>query len=212
MSAFECSAALYRQRAQGQALGFAHAVHQRTRFAGLRRHARVAGANVLDFGCGHGDLYAELVCAGEAPARYHGVDLEPANLALARARIGGLLGADLARAGVTLGGGLAERYDVVACLAVLSVDEGERTEALWLETLRDLWARTGATLVFDLLREEPGFPHPGHRRLPIGRIAELAASLTRNFTIDATLADHYALVAAHRAPTGARRFWELRDG
>lgn len=212
MSAFERSASVYRERAKGKALGFAHAVHQRTRYAGLRRHARVAGQSLLDFGCGHGDLYADLVCAGEAPAAYHGVDLEPANLAVARSRTQQLLGAEPLRASVELGGELRAGYDVVACLAVLSVDEGEHTESLWLGLLTDLWQRTEATLVFDLLREEPGFPHPGHRRLPIARIAEIASSLSRNFVLDATLADHYALVALHRAPTGTRRFWELRGG
>jgi SAM-dependent methyltransferase len=209
--AYENSAQTYTQHALAGGLGFAHPIHQRTRYAGLRRHLRLAGKSLLDYGCGHGDLLADLVCAGEVPSGYHGVDLLPANLRTARARARELLGVVPEEIGVRFGGEPEGTYDVVCCLAVLSVDEGAQTEELWRATLQRLWQRTGEALVFDLLREEPGRDHPGHRRLPPARIATLAAELSPNHLIDGTLADHYSLVVVHKAPTAARRFWELRD-
>jgi SAM-dependent methyltransferase len=191
-------------------LGFAHPLHQRSRFLAMLQHASTAGRSVLDFGCGHADLYPTLCDAGQQPSSYHGVDLLPRNLARARRVLRRYLGVPLEQYGISFGADLDGQYDVSCCLSVLSVDEGPRTLALWRSVLEQIWAHTRDVMIFDLLRVEPGFPHPGHRRLTPQVIAGLASRLSRNHVIDNTVADHYSLVVVRREPTPTRRFWDTR--
>jgi hypothetical protein len=201
---------MYRGYARRHRLGFAHEISQRTRFAALVRHVATAGRTVLDFGCGHADLYPFLCESGQQPARYHGTDLLPQNLALARQHIEHYMGRPRSGSSVSVSAKPAGRYDVVCALSVLAVDEGPRTLELWRATLDDLWARARQALVFDLLRVEPGYPHPGHRRLTPVVIAEIAAEMSRNHVIDNSIADHYSFIVLRREPTPTRRFWDSR--
>lgn len=210
MNNFPRSRRVYGRYERDGHLGFAHPLNQRSRFLALLRHTSTAGKSLLDFGCGHGDLYPVLCEAGQQPESYHGVDLMPRNVARARRRLRTYLGSGSDAAGVRIGGQPDGEYDVSCLLSVLGVDEGARTLALWREVLDAVWARTREVMVFDLLRGEPGFPHPGHRRLTPRQIAAFAARLSRNHIVDNSIADHYSLIVVRRAPTPTRRFWNSR--
>ncbi len=203
---------VYSGYADDNHLGFAHPLHQRTRYAGLLRHVNITDKSLLDFGCGHGELYTTLIAMGEQPASYHGVDLLDVNIDRAKQRLEQYHRVSLERAGIRFSNEADDEYDIVCCLSVLSVSEGEETVKLWRDTLESLWAKTKRTLVFDLLRVEKGFPHPGHVRLEAETIADWASDMSANHLIDNTLGDHFSLVVIHREPTATRRFWNLKDG
>lgn len=210
--AWQRSRARYEDYDRQGHLGFASPLHQRLRYEALLRHVDPTGLRILDFGCGHGALLEELVLRGRMPAHYRGVDLLDASLVRAGQRADELLTPQGAARLTSFGQEIDGSYDLVCALAVLSVDEGPDTVDLWRETIEMLWAATERTLVFDLLRREPGFEHEGHHRLSMPDIAAIVRDLSPNHLIDATLADHFAIAVVHRDPTASRRYWQLRGG
>lgn len=201
----------YASYARDGHLGFATPLHQRLRYEGLLRHVDPTGMRVLDFGCGHGDLFEELSLRGRMPATYHGVDLVEESLQEASRRSVGLIGESAAAERLHFSNEPQGSYDLVCALAVFSVDEGPATLELWQDTIDRLWDCTEKTLVFDLLREEPGFDHVGHRRMTMPEISQIANELSHNHIVDATFADHFALVVAHRTCTRSRLYWQVRE-
>ena len=201
----------YAEYAKDGHLGFATPLHQRLRYEGLLHHVDPTGLRVLDFGCGHGALFEELALRGRMPATYHGVDLVEDCLDEAEQRTTSLLGDSGASKRLRFSKAPEGSYDLVCALAVFSVDEGPDTLDLWQDTIDMLWDCTEQTLVFDLLREEPGFDHIGHRRMTMPEITAIANELSRNHLVDATFADHFALVVVHRTCTKSRSFWQIRE-
>jgi 2-polyprenyl-6-hydroxyphenyl methylase/3-demethylubiquinone-9 3-methyltransferase len=94
-----------------------HAINP-LRLAWIGQHARVAGARVLDVGCGGGILAEGLARAG---ARVVGIDLAERNVAIAQAHAGKQgLEIDYRRAGVdAVAAAEPDSYDIVTCLEVL---------------------------------------------------------------------------------------------
>lgn len=69
-----------------QALGWRDAAQQRLRFGVLLGIGNCSGCDVLDIGCGFGDLYEFMGERGAIGVRYTGTDLNPALIAAARRR------------------------------------------------------------------------------------------------------------------------------
>lgn len=71
------NARLERLGAVPMALGWDTRASQWARFRAGTRLADTSGRSVLDVGCGFGDLLVFLEETGQAPAAYHGVDINP---------------------------------------------------------------------------------------------------------------------------------------
>ena len=70
-------------------LGWGSTDHQRVRFQAVVNAVELHGEDVLDWGCGFGDLYGFMVEAEIAPKSYRGVDLSPDLIAEASLRFDG---------------------------------------------------------------------------------------------------------------------------
>lgn len=91
-----------------RALGW-HKRQHLLRYEVLLSHWHLDGADLLDFGCGFGDMHAYCQSSGRAGVRYHGLDLNPSLIEEGRRRHPGV---DLfARDALTEG--LPETYDVI---------------------------------------------------------------------------------------------------
>ena len=77
---------LLAEKSGSEILGFSSAASQRVRFEALIGVGDLAGASVLDVGCGAGDLLAFLRERAGDDVAYHGVDIHPGLIALARER------------------------------------------------------------------------------------------------------------------------------
>jgi SAM-dependent methyltransferase len=72
----------------------------------------LAEVDLLDFGCGFGDLYGYCRDTGRGAVRYHGIDINPRLIEAGRTRYPE---ADLSSAGDVMATGLSRIYDVIVC-------------------------------------------------------------------------------------------------
>jgi SAM-dependent methyltransferase len=79
------------------------------RYEILLSYWKLSGADLLDFGCGFGDMYAWCQATGRSDVRYHGIDLNPRLIAEGLKRYPD---ADLAACDVAASG-LPASYDVI---------------------------------------------------------------------------------------------------
>ena len=79
------------------------------RYEILLSYWKLSGADLLDFGCGFGDMYAYCQTTGRSEVRYHGIDLNPRLIAEGLKRYPG---ADLAVCDA-VAKGLPASYDVI---------------------------------------------------------------------------------------------------
>jgi SAM-dependent methyltransferase len=86
------------------------------RYEILLSHWDLSGVDLLDFGCGFGDMYAYCQSTGRHGVRYHGLDLNPQLIERGRARYPG---ADLMVRDV-LADGLPSTYDVIVASGVFN--------------------------------------------------------------------------------------------
>lgn len=84
------------------------------RYEILLSYWNLAGADLLDFGCGFGDMYAYCRQSGRDGVRYHGIDLNPRLIEAGRARYPD---ADLRALDVAVDG-LPQTYDVIVASGV----------------------------------------------------------------------------------------------
>jgi len=116
-----------------EALGWTKGRHA-LRYKILLEHWGLTTGDVLDFGCGFGDMYA--YCRDHVPGlRYHGFDLNPALVAAGRARYPD---ADLA-AGNALKDGLSGDWDLIVASGVFNFLLDDNWS--FIEAIFDLFAR-----------------------------------------------------------------------
>ena len=116
-----------------EALGWTRGRHT-LRYRILLDHWDLAAGDLLDFGCGFGDMYA--FCRDHFPGlRYHGFDLNPALVAAGRARYPD---ADLA-AGNALKDGLTGQWDLIVASGVFNFLLSDNWG--FIEAIFDLFAR-----------------------------------------------------------------------
>jgi ubiquinone/menaquinone biosynthesis C-methylase UbiE len=133
----------------------------------------LGACDILDVGCGTGDVLAELVSLGARPARCHGVDLRPDAIDVARSR----------HAAIRFEPGNAESLpvgdacvDLVLAFTVFtSILDATMAERVAAEMTRVLRPR-GAVLWYDFRYDNPANPHV--RGVGRRRIARLFPGLT----------------------------------
>jgi len=119
---------------------------QRVRFEAIARICPLAGAHVLDVGCGRADLLRFLLARGIAPSRYTGLEAQPWLAREARAALvgeGRIVVADFVRQPAKLRVG-ADAIVFSGSLNLLS-------SAQFYRALERAWAATGRWLVFNFL-------------------------------------------------------------
>lgn len=125
-------------------------------------------APLLDCGCGTGWLLSALAEAGVAPDRLHGVDVDPARVESARARVPGatVAVADMTR--LPYGDGL---FDAVFFVVSLSSMGSREAAHAALKEGRRVLAPGGALIVY-----EPRLPNPLNRATVLIGNRDLAAA------------------------------------
>lgn len=137
------------------ALGWRHADSQRLRFEAIAAAAGFSNSQLLDVGCGTGDLkpFLDRRCGG---LRYLGLDTVPEFIATARARHGQLPDTQFECAD-GLGAPLPPADHVVACG---SLSYRSAQPDFLQASIAHLWAAARRTLVFNVL-DAAHFPqHP----------------------------------------------------
>jgi trans-aconitate methyltransferase len=116
-----------------EALGWTKGRHK-LRYQVLLQPWPLASADLLDFGCGFGDMYD--YCRGHFPGvRYHGFDLNPALVAAGRERYPA---ADL-KAGNALKDGLDGEWDVIVASGLFNFRLSDNWS--FIQAMFDLFAR-----------------------------------------------------------------------
>lgn len=91
----------------------------RTRFGVAAEAVDFEGANVLDVGCGFGDLYGYLQENGHTPSTYHGIDVSEVVLAEARDRYSDAPGVSFERRNILRTPYDAEQFDVATVFGAM---------------------------------------------------------------------------------------------
>lgn len=153
-----------RHRAHGRdprALGWGSRSDQQVRFDALLRHVDLQDREVLDWGCGFGDLLSHARGRGVHPRRYRGTDLTPSIVAEARALHGDDPSAtfDVVPPDRPLPHG--EPADVVVALGLCNFEQtAVDTEAYARSLLSAAFGLAREAIVVDFLSDvtEPGRP------------------------------------------------------
>jgi SAM-dependent methyltransferase len=93
--------------------------HQRRFETGLQLAARFKGQRILDYGCGDGTFLGLLMSSASAPADAVGVEIDEAQIAGCRSRLGGRPGLRFDLIASLTSERERDRYDAVVCMEVL---------------------------------------------------------------------------------------------
>ena len=119
---------------------------QRIRFEAIARSCPLAGAKILDVGCGRADLLGYLLERGILPAHYTGLEGIPASLRAARRKKYErckIRAADFVRE--------PEKLEVGADVVIFSGSLNTLSRPQFYSTLSAAWEATGQWLVFNFL-------------------------------------------------------------
>ena len=106
-------------------LGWSKFQHK-LRYEILLSYWELSGADLLDFGCGFGDMYAYCQASGRGEVRYHGIDINPRLIAEGLKRYPG---ADLSVCDATVNG-LPASYDVIVASGLYNF----RLKTIWVSS------------------------------------------------------------------------------
>jgi 2-polyprenyl-3-methyl-5-hydroxy-6-metoxy-1,4-benzoquinol methylase len=196
-------------------LGYATLGSQGSRFATFFQHVSIDQKEVLDYGCGLADLLKVGLQLGQLPTRYLGMELTEALSTRAGERVAeylkhGPYGVVPAEKLTDLGGA---RFDVVACIGVMTCLEGtrEKTIELWKKQMDALWSRVlpGGVMVADFRRYTVGV-EPEVVPLTEAEMIKLVERCTESYVLDCSRASHVGTFVMYNRPSFAQRFWKTR--
>ena len=124
--------------------------------AGIAGPGGIAGARVCDMACGTGALLTHLQATGRTPARYLGVDIDPAAIAEARAKHAGTAGATFLERDILAAAppALPESVDYILINGLFTVRAEVDEASLWAfmrDCLTTLWPFAERGLAFNVM-------------------------------------------------------------
>lgn len=182
-----------------QALGWRDAAQQRLRFEVLLGIGDCTGCDVLDIGCGFGDLYDFIRERGAANVRFTGTDLNPALIEAAKRRYPDA--SFHATTDLTQFGDRSQDYVFISGLFNFRINDNT---AFMHDVVREAFRISRRGVAFNLLGSHVDFQEPHlfyHRE---GDVFSFAKSLTRFVTLRADYPLYEFTVYLHREGKATR--------
>lgn len=159
--------------------GWGSQASQERRFAVFARYWPLAGARIIDVGCGRGDLLAYLKSTGQAPGSYVGLDIMDEALAYGRANHpeSRFLCGDLLDPGIDL-----PAADYVVSSGVFNL-QGSDHEQWIADMAKAMFAATGQGAAFNVISRFAPEHKPDHYYADPAGILSMAQRITPFVTL-----------------------------
>lgn len=205
-------ACLARHGDTARGAGWPNAEDRARRFGVMRDLAwqRRRPDSLCDLGCGTGAFLDHLQAAGAAPARYCGLDLSEAAIALARRRHAGAIAAGQATFAIAdvLHAPPAGRFDHVVANGLFTVKATLSDTEMWAFTtacVTAMWAMTGTAMAFNVMSAVVDWRRDDLFHVEADRLCAFLYRLAGRRVILRSDYDLYEYTAyVYRDPVGAR--------